>query len=453
MFESLTTNLGAVLDKIKGRRLSEKDVDATLREIRLALLDADVNSGVVRSFTDSLKNKLVGSQISKALNPGQQIIKAVNDELCDLLGGQSFKLNYASPPPTVFMLVGLQGSGKTTTAAKLALYLKRQGRNPLLVAADLQRPAAVDQLKTLGESISVPVYSEPEDPVKTAFNGLSYAKKIGRDTVIIDTAGRLAIDEEMMRQARHIADATNPHYCFFTVDAMLGQDAAQVAYHFSEGLNLDAILVTKLDGDSRGGAILSVKKIVGKPIAFASTGEKLEDFDLFYPDRIASRILGMGDVLTLIEQAEQVFDEESKKRAEEALLSGKFTLDDFLNQMRQIRKMGPISNLLSMLPNVPNEFKNVDIPDSEISKIEAIISSMTPEERNNPSIIDSSRRMRIAKGSATSSTEVGQVVKNFFEAEKALSQMGFMGKVAVKKAKKVGKKNKTSGRYTPKKGR
>jgi signal recognition particle subunit SRP54 len=351
------------------------------------------------------------------------------------------KVTFASKPPTVVLMAGLQGSGKTTTSAKLARWFKQQGRNPLLVAADLQRPAAIEQLRTLAGQVDVPVIAgDPGgDPLDVARRCIGEARSLGKDVVIVDTAGRLAIDAEMMAQVRDIASLTEPHYTFLVVDAMTGQDAVTTAQAFHETLSLDGVILTKLDGDARGGAALSVKEVVGKPIAFASTGEKLADFDLFHPDRLAGRILGMGDVLTLIEKAEEVYDQKEAEEAAARLFEGQFTLEDFLEQMQQIRKMGPLSNLMSMMPGVPKEMKNAEIDERELDRLEAIIRSMTAEERVNPVIIDGSRRRRIADGSGTSPNEVTQLVKQFREMQKMMKKMGGMGAMGGRKGKKAKK--------------
>ncbi|MEM9655588.1 MAG: signal recognition particle protein, partial [Actinomycetota bacterium] len=387
MFESLTDRFEGIFSRL-GRKgaLTEADVEEVLREIRVALLEADVNLSVVKNLRNRIKVRAVGEEVHGALNPAQQVIKIVNEELTASLGGETIKITYASKPPTVVMMAGLQGSGKTTSSAKLARWFKSQGRNPLLVGADLQRPAAVEQLRTLGNQIDVPVYSDPSDPVSVARKAVEEARSTGRDVVIVDTAGRLAIDEELMEEVRQISQATSPDYTFLVVDAMTGQDAVNVAEAFHEKLELDGVILTKLDGDARGGAALSVKEVVGRPIAFAATGEKIEDFDLFHPDRMASRILGMGDVLTLIEKAEETFEAEEAEAAAARMLEGQFTLDDFLEQMQQLKTMGPLNNLVGMLPGMPKEVRDVEIDDKEVGRIEAIIKSMTMEERNDPDI-------------------------------------------------------------------
>jgi signal recognition particle subunit SRP54 len=425
MFDALSDRFDGIFKRLRSRgRLGDKEVDEVLREIRLALLEADVNFRVVKGVVARIKEEAVGLDLSKSVSPAQQVIKIVHDELVNTLGGENLKITYASKPPTVLLLAGLQGSGKTTTAGKLARWFKQQGRHPMLVAADLQRPAAVEQLRVLGRQVDVPVFSEPTDPVDVARKGVQEAQSLGRDVLIVDTAGRLHIDAEMMDQVRHVADAVHPNYTFLVVDAMTGQDAVNVAESFHETLELDGVILTKLDGDARGGAALSVKEVVGRPIAFASTGEKLGDFEPFYPDRMASRILGMGDVLTLIEKAEEAFDQEEAAKAAAKLQKGEFTLEDFLDQMQQVKKMGPLQNLIGMLPGVPKELKKAEIDDSEIARIEAIIRSMTPEERREPQIINGSRRLRIATGSGMTTTEVNQLLKQFKEVQKMMKMLG-----------------------------
>ncbi len=437
MFESLSDRFDTIFTKLRGKgRLGEADVEEVLREIRVALLEADVNFTVVRGFVARVKERAVGIELSKALNPAQQVIKLVHDELVATLGGETFALRFASRPPTVVLMAGLQGSGKTTNAAKLARWFKAQGRNPIMVGADLQRPAAVEQLRTLGRQVDVPVFSQPGDPVETARAGLDEARRLGRDVVIVDTAGRLAIDAELMGQVRLISEAVAPDYTFLVIDAMTGQDAVTTAEAFHATLALDAVILTKLDGDARGGAALSVKEVVGRPIAFASTGEKLADFDLFHPDRLAGRILGMGDVLSLIDKAEQVYEQDEAEAAATKLFEGRFTLDDFLEQMQQVKKMGRLSDLVGMLPGVPKELKNVQIEDKELARVEAIIKSMTIQERAFPEVIDGSRRLRIANGSGTSASEVSMLVKQFGEVQKMMKRFGGMPGAGRKKKKK-----------------
>ncbi len=441
MFESLSSRLEGALKRLRGKgRLRAEDVDEVLKEIRTALLEADVNVGVVRAVVARIREQAVGVTLSQALDPGQQVVKIVNQELTAMLGGETLKISYASRPPTVVLMAGLQGSGKTTNSAKLARWFKAQGRQPLLVGADLQRPAAVEQLRTLGRQIDVPVFSEPGDPVATASRGLAEARRLGRDVLIVDTAGRLSIDTEMMEQVRRISDAIEPHYTFLVVDAMTGQDAVGVAEAFHATLAIDGVIMSKLDGDARGGAALSVKEVIGRPIAFASTGEKLGEFEQFHPDRMAGRILGMGDMLTLIEQAEQAFEKEQAEVAAEKLMEGEFTLDDFLEQMQQLKKMGPLGNLIGMMPGMPKELKNTQIGDDELKPVEAIIRSMTPDERRRPEIINGSRRNRIALGSGTTVGDVNRLVKQFGEMQKMMKRMGAMSGFG--KAGKKGKKGK-----------
>ncbi|MEX6430123.1 MAG: signal recognition particle protein [Ferrimicrobium sp.] len=425
MFETLGERLEGALSRIRGKtRLTQADVDEALGEIRRALLEADVNIGVVNLISERVGAAAVGAMTSPSLTPGQQVVKAVHNELIDVLGQETYRIRFASTPPTVLLLAGLQGSGKTTAAAKLALLLRRQGRSPYLVAADLARPGAVRQLEILGAQAGVPVFSEPSTPVEVATKGVAEARRLARDVVIIDTAGRLAIDDALMDEVSQIQKATQAHLRFLVIDAMIGQDAVVTARAFDERLELSAVILTKLDGDARGGAALSVKEVVGKPIAFASVGEKLEDFEPFYPDRMASRILGMGDVLSLIERAQDTMDEDVAKKGADRLRSGHFDLEDFLEQLRQVRRMGPLKGVLSMLPGVPKELKNQEIDEAEISRIEAIVSSMTKAERKNPSIIDVSRRARIAAGSGTTSLQVNTLLKQFRDMNKMMRQMG-----------------------------
>jgi signal recognition particle subunit SRP54 len=425
MFDTLGERLGSIVGRLRNRgRLSEAEVDEVLSEIRVALLDADVNVTVVRNVVARIRIKAIGAEVSKALDPAQQIIKLVHQELIGLLGGDTLQIAYASQPPTVVLMAGLQGSGKTTSAAKLANWFKRQGRQPLLVGADLQRPAAVEQLRVLGASIDVPVFSDAGDPVDVAARGVAEARRVGRNVVIVDTAGRLAIDEEMMREVRRISDAVSPNYTFLVVDAMTGQDAVTVAQSFNDTLSIDGVILSKLDGDARGGAALSVKEVIGKPIAFAATGEKIDAFEQFHPDRMAGRILGMGDMLTLIEQAESVFEKEQAEAAAKKLVGGGFTLDDFLEQLQQLKKMGPLQNVMGMIPGLGAQVKDAQISDDQVKITEAIIRSMTPAERANPQIINGSRRSRIARGSGTQVQDVNRLVKQFTEMQKMMKRFG-----------------------------
>src|ERR687892_749452 len=450
MFDALSDRFEGIFSRLRSKgTLRQSDVDEMLREIRLALLEADVNFVVVKAMLARIRERAVGERIHEALNPAQQVVKLVNEAMVEALGGESIRLQYASRPPTVVLMAGLQGSGKTTNSAKLARWFHQQGRNPLLVGADLQRPAAVAQLRTMGERVGVPVFSQPGGPVDTARAGVEEARRLGRDVCIIDTAGRLAIDAEMMDQVRRISEAVRPDYTFLVVDAMTGQDAVTVAESFDATLTLDGVILTKLDGDARGGAALSVKEVVGRPIAFASTGEKVEDFDLFHPDRLASRILGMGDMLTLIEKAEQVYEKDEAEAAAAKLLEGKFTLDDFLEQLQQVRKMGPLQNLMGMMPGVPKELRNTEVDEDQVSRVEAIIRSMTREERVDPNIIDGSRRLRIANGSGTQTADVSQLIRQFREMQKLMKRMpGLSGTKGVR-GRKGRKGRKGGGRVTP----
>jgi signal recognition particle subunit SRP54 len=425
MFDSLSDRFEGIFKRLRGRgRLGEADVDEVLREIRLALLEADVNFKVVKDLIARIKEQCIGADLSQSLSPAQQVIKIVHDELVTTLGGETLKITYASHPPTVVLLAGLQGSGKTTAAGKLARWFKQQGRNPMLVGADLQRPAAVEQLRVLARQVDVPVFSEMTDPVTVARKGLDEAHRLGRDVLIVDTAGRLHVDEELMDEVRRVSTALEPRYTFLVVDAMTGQDAVNVAESFHAVLEIDGVILSKLDGDARGGAALSVKDVIGRPIAFASIGEKLTDLEPFHPDRMASRILGMGDVLTLIEKAEEAYDQQEAEKAAAKLQKGQFTLEDFLEQMQQIKKMGPLQNIIGMLPGIPKELKKAEIDESELGRVEAIIRSMTPQERREPAIINGSRRQRIANGSGMTTTDVNQLLKQFKEMQKMMKMLG-----------------------------
>ncbi len=432
MFATLSDRLSETFKNLRGKgRLSEADIDATAREIRIALLEADVALPVVKEFVAAVKERARGEEVSQALNPAQQVVKIVNDELVEILGGETRRLRYAKSGPTVIMLAGLQGAGKTTLAAKLALWLKEQGKSPMLVACDLQRPNAVNQLQVNGERVGVTVFApEPGngvgDPVSVARASVEEAKRTLHDVVIVDTAGRLGVDAEMMAQAAGIRDAVEPDEVLFVVDAMIGQDALVTAQAFLDGVGYDGVVLTKLDGDARGGAALSIRQVTGRPVMFASSGEKMTDFDVFHPDRMASRILDMGDVMTLIEQAEKAFDQEQALKAAQKLTGqgGEFTLDDFLEQMQQVRKLGSMTKILKMLPGagqMREALENFD--DREIDRVEAIIKSMTPAERANPKIIDGSRRARIAKGCGRTVADVNGLVDRFFEARKMMMQM------------------------------
>jgi signal recognition particle subunit SRP54 len=431
VFETLSDRLTQVFSSLRGKgRLSAADIDATAREIRIALLEADVALPVVRQFIARIKERASGEEVSAALNPAQQVIKIVHEELVTILGGETRRLRFAKVAPTVIMLAGLQGTGKTTLAGKLAIWLKEQGNTPLLVACDLQRPNAVEQLKVLGQRAGVPVYApEPGggigDPVAVARASVEEARRTQHNMIIIDTAGRLGIDADMMAQARAIRDAVDPDEVLFVVDAMIGQDAVATAQAFLDGVGYDAVALTKLDGDARGGAALSIAALTGKPVMFASTGEKLTEFDLFHPDRMASRILDMGDVLSLIEQAEKAFDQSQAEEMATRMMSGEgFTLEDFIEQLSMLRKMGPITNLLSMMPGAARNKELLSkVNDKDIDRAEAIVRSMTPEERRNPKVINGSRRLRIAKGSGVSVGEVSQLVGNFFEGQKQMKML------------------------------
>ena len=476
MFATLSDRLADTFKNLRGKgRLSEADIDATAREIRIALLEADVALPVVKEFVAAVKERARGEEVSGALNPAQQVVKIVNEELVAILGGETRRLRYAKNPPTVILLAGLQGSGKTTLAAKMALWLKEQGKSPMLVAADLQRPNAVTQLQVNGERAGVTVFApEPGnaqgvehrgDPVAIARRSVEEARRTLHDVVIVDTAGRTGVDAEMMRQAADIRDAVSPDEVLFVVDAMVGQDAVNTARAFLDGVGYDGVVLTKLDGDARGGAALSIASVTGKPVMFASAGEKLTDFDLFHPDRMASRILDMGDVLTLIEQAEKAFDAEQAAKAAAKLTGqgGEFTLHDFLEQMQQIRKLGSMSKIMGMLPGMGQyreQLENFD--EREVDRIQAIICSMTPAERDNPKIIDGSRRSRIARGSGTQVSDVNQLVDRFFDARKMMSSMargmpgmpGLPGLTGGKRARakqpaKAGKKGSRRGSGNP----
>jgi signal recognition particle subunit SRP54 len=424
MFESLSDRLQNALAGLKGRgKLTDEDIDAAMREIRLALLEADVNFKVVREFVAQVKARALGAEVMDSLTPAQQVVKIVNEELTTLMGAGDSKLAFGGRPPTVILLAGLQGSGKTTACAKLAKFLKKDGKQPVLIAADVYRPAAIDQLVTLAERVNVPVYAPGADvdPVDIARDGVAFAREKG-DVAIIDTAGRLHVDDELMEELVRIRATVKPHNILLVVDAMTGQDAVNAAEQFREKVDIDGVVLTKLDGDARGGAALSVKAVTGKPIKFASTGEKLDDFDYFHPDRMASRILGMGDVLSLIERAEQDLDEKQAAEMEARLRRAEFTFEDFLEQLKQIRKMGSLSSILGMLPGIPGmkELKNVQVDDKQLDRIEAMIFSMTPQERRHPDVIDGSRRQRIARGSGMQVQDVNALLKQYREMQKML---------------------------------
>ncbi|MEZ5170172.1 MAG: signal recognition particle protein [Acidimicrobiia bacterium] len=427
MFDALSERFDGIFGKLRSRgRLSDKDVNEVAREIRLALLEADVNVAVVKSFIARLKERAAGADLSQSLSPAQQVIKIVNEELVETLGSETRKLTTASKPPTVVMLAGLQGSGKTTAAGKLARLLAKQGLRPMLVAADLQRPAAIQQLQVLGERIDVPVFAPDGgggDPVAVVSGARDEAARLGCNLIIVDTAGRLHVDDDLMDELRRVHDAVEPHHTLLVVDAMTGQEAVNVSETFDAAVDLDGLVLTKVDGDARGGAALSAKEVTGKPILFVGTGEKLSDFDVFHPDRMASRILGMGDMLTLIEKAEETFDKEQAAVAEEKLRKGQFTLEDFLDQMRQVRKMGPLQSIVGMMPGVPKELKDAEVDEGELARVEAIICSMTVEERRNPALVKGSRRLRIAAGSGTTPADVNALLKQFKQVQQMMKSV------------------------------
>jgi signal recognition particle subunit SRP54 len=421
MFDSLTQRLETVFVSLRGKgRLSEKDIDAALREVRLALLEADVNVKVVKDLLARVKERALGEDVSKSLTPGQQVIRIVHEELVTTLGGEAVPLRKTAPP-LIILMVGLQGSGKTTTAGKLALLLKNQGRKPMMVAADLQRPAAIDQLETLGGRIDVPVFTDRKaKPARLVKSALKEASKTGRDVVIVDTAGRLQINDQLMRELDDMRKAADPDEVLLVVDAMTGQDAVNVASGFQEQVGLTGVVLTKLDGDARGGAAISVREVTGAPVKFAGVGEGLDELEVFHPDRMASRILGMGDVMTLIEKAEANFDEGEAEKAARKLQKGEFTLDDFLGQFQAMKRMGPVKDILAMLPGSGSLLREVEVDDRDLRRVEAIIQSMTPEERRSPKIIGGSRKRRIASGSGTRPQDVNRLLKQFVEAQKMM---------------------------------
>jgi signal recognition particle subunit SRP54 len=427
MFDALSDRLQAALDDVRSRgKLTEDDISKAMRQVRLALLEADVNFKVVKQFTDAVKERALGQDVLESLNPGQQVVKIVSDELAEVMGGAGRDLAFAKPGPTVILMAGLQGSGKTTACAKLARHLREEhGMDVALAACDVYRPAAVDQLVKVGSQAGAHVYEQGtgRDPVDIAEWALDKAKQDRRDALIIDTSGRLHIDEELMKELAQIRKRTKPHDVLLVVDAMTGQDAVNVAEQFAATANFDGVVLTKLDGDARGGAALSVKAVTGKPILYASTGEKLGDFERFHPDRMAQRILGMGDVMTLFEKAERQLDENQAQELERKIRKQQFTLDDFLEQMKQVRNMGPLQNLLRLMPGVGQQLGSLQVSERELDRLEAIILSMTPQERANPSIIDGSRRRRIARGSGTSVQAVSQLVKQFGQMRKLMRQL------------------------------
>ena len=424
-FEGLSNRLQEITRKMRGKaRITESDLKEMLREVKLALLEADVNYKIVKEFISSIQEKALGQDVMKSLTPGQQVIKIVKDEMVELLGGTESKINFTSNPPTVIMLVGLQGSGKTTTAGKLANLLRKQGKKPLLVACDVYRPAAIKQLQVVGAQLNIPVYSNEttKDVVKIAKQGIETAISKLNDVVILDTAGRLHIDDELMQELKNVKTSVRPHEILLVVDSMTGQDAVNIAQSFNEAVGIDGVVLTKLDGDTRGGAALSVKKVTGKPIKFAATGEKLSDIEVFNPERMTSRILGMGDVLSIIEKAEEAISQEDAEKLEKQLRKDELDLDDYLAQIRQVKKMGSLSSILKMLPGM-NKIKDLNIDDKEFDKVEAIICSMTPQEKRNTKLLNGSRRMRIAKGSGTTVQDVNKFMKSFEMTQKMMKQM------------------------------
>lgn len=432
MFENLSDRLQGVVKKLKGQtRITEKELNECLREVKLALLEADVNYKVVKNFINKIKEKALGEDVMKSLTPGQQVVKIVKDELTELLGSSQSKLNISSNPPTVIMLVGLQGSGKTTLCGKLSNYLRKQGKKPLMIACDVYRPAAIKQLETLGKSLNIDVYSESENKnvVEVATNGLKAAHSKLCDVVLIDTAGRLQIDDTLMEELVDLKKAVKPHEIILVVDSMTGQEAVNVAETFNEKVGIDSITMSKLDSDTRGGAALSVKEVTNKPIKFASIGEKLSDLEPFYPDRIASRILGMGDVLSIIDKAEKAFDAEQAIELEKKMKKNTFDLDDYLAIMKKIRKMGSFKQILGMMPGIPNEIKNAEIDEKQLYRIDAIITSMTKEERRNPKILNAKRRIRIANGSGNRVEDINRFMNQFEQMQKMMKSLnGSKGK-------------------------
>src|ERR687893_1343251 len=429
MFDTLSERLGSALDGVRGSgNLTEDQVKKVTREIRLALLEADVNYGVVKEFVGNVRERATGTEVSKALSPGQQVVKIVNEELANLMGGTSSKLAFASRPPTVVMLAGLNGHGKTTAAGKLALFVRKNlGKKPYLVACDTYRPAAIEQLQQIGRELKGPVYKEGTEPAPEgiAERGIKAARDEGYDFVIVDTAGRQVVDQDMMQEIKRVRSAVKPHSVLLVLDVVTGQNAVEIAQAFGEYADFDGMVLTKLDGDARGGAALSVVSVTGRPIKFASEGEKMGEFDYFYPDRMAGRILGMGDVLTLIEKAESQLDRQEAESQSKKLLAGKFDFEDFLKQMQMIKKMGPLSSLLGMIPGLNKQLQDVDIDDKQLGRVEAMITSMTVQERRNPKLLQNpSRTRRIARGSGTTQQDVQKLVKQFGQMQKMMKQMG-----------------------------
>jgi len=428
MFDTLGERLNTALDGVRGSgNLTEDQVKKVTREIRLALLEADVNYSVVKEFVGNVRERATGAEVSKALSPGQQVVKIVNEELANLMGGTAHKLSFAGRPPTVVMLAGLNGHGKTTVAGKLALFVRKLGKNPYLVACDTYRPAAIDQLQQIGRELGVPVYAEGTEPPpeEIAERGIKAARDGGYDFVIVDTAGRQVVDVEMMEELKRVRKASKPHSVLLVLDVVTGQNAVEVAQAFQEYADFDGMVLTKLDGDARGGAALSVVSVTGRPVRFASEGEKMSEFDYFYPDRMAGRILGMGDVLTLIEKAEQQMDREEAQADAKRLMSGKFTFEDFLKQMQMLKKMGPLSGLIGMIPGLNKQLQGAQIDDRMLGRVEAMVTSMTAQERRNPKLLQNQSRVRrIARGSGTTHQEVQKLIKQFNEMQKMMRQMG-----------------------------
>jgi signal recognition particle subunit SRP54 len=432
LFEGLSEKLQNTIAKMRGKaRVTEKDVKEMTREVKLALLEADVNFRVVKDFIKKVTEKALGQNVMESLTPGQQIVKVVHEELISMIGDKNSKITFSSQPPTIYLMAGLQGSGKTTTSGKLANLLRKEGKRPLLVACDVYRPAAIKQLQIVGKQLDISVYAEEnnKNPVKIAKNAIKHAKSSGYDLIIIDTAGRLHIDDDMMTEILNIKKAVNPHEILLVVDSMTGQDAVNVADSFNKLLEIDGIILTKLDGDTRGGAALSTKAVTGKPVKFAGIGEKMNEFEVFHPERMASRILGMGDVLSLIEKAQEAYDEKAAVEMQKKMLSNQFTLEDFLDQMQQIKKMGSISQIVSMIPGMNSKMlKNIDTDDKKLVYIEAIIQSMTKKERQTPNILNASRKKRIAKGSGTSIQQVNKLLSDFEGMKKMMKNMDKLGK-------------------------
>ncbi|MBL7958883.1 signal recognition particle protein [bacterium] len=431
MFNDLSLKIEGVFRKLGGRSsINEKNISDALREIRVALLEADVNFKVVKEFIDQATTKALGQDVLHSVSPGEQFVKIIHDELVTMLGGENAQIRHAGMPPTVIMIVGLQGSGKTTFSGKLAQYLIKRGKRPLLVAADVYRPAAAEQLKVLGQSLEVLTFTPEEaktnDPVKICFDSITYARQHTKDVVILDTAGRLHIDDTLMKELEHIKLKSKPNEILFVADGMTGQDAVNTAKEFATRLDFDGVVLTKLDGDTRGGAALSIRSITGKPIKFISTGEKMDAMEEFHPERMASRILGMGDIVSLVEKAQETIDIEKAQQLEEKFRKNEFTLEDFADQLKQIKKLGSLESILGMIPGIGNKIKNLNIDDKTLVRMEAIVSSMTPKERVRPQILDGKRRMRVAKGSGSSVQDVNRLLKQFVDMQKMMKKMGKM---------------------------